>query len=33
MKITGHSTEGQFFKYIKLSKEFAALEMVGYMKM
>ncbi len=32
MKITGHSTEAQFFKYIKLSKEFAALEMVGYMK-
>lgn len=31
MKITGHKTEADFFRYIKLSREVAALEMAGYM--
>jgi integrase len=30
MKITGHKTEREFFKYIKISKEEAAVEMAGY---
>lgn len=31
MKITGHRTEKEFFKYIKISQERAALEMWDYM--
>jgi integrase len=30
MKITGHKTEREFFKYIKITKEEAAVEMAGY---
>lgn len=30
MKITGHRTEKEFFKYIKISKEEAAIEMFAY---
>lgn len=30
MKITGHKTEREFFKYIRISQEKAALEMVKY---
>jgi integrase len=30
MKITGHRTEREFFKYIKISKEEAAVEMAAY---
>lgn len=30
MKITGHKTEREFFKYIKISKEEAAVEMAAY---
>ena len=31
MKITGHRTEREFFKYIRISQERAAVEMAGYM--
>ncbi len=31
MSITGHATEQQFFAYIKLKKEFAAVELTKYM--
>lgn len=31
MKVTGHTTEAAFFRYIKLSREVAAFEMAGYM--
>lgn len=30
MKITGHKTEKEFFKYIKITKEEAAIEMAAY---
>lgn len=32
MSITGHSTESEFFNYIKLKSEFAAFEMEKYMR-
>lgn len=31
MKLTGHRTEKEFFKYIKISQEMAAIEMYEYM--